>query len=127
MKPSESRALVPFGQRLPARPTVAQPPDFDLVAGPTRLTNTEQVERHLPDIIGRALARIWIDRAFRDDFAADPKGTLAFHDVHLPPTIDIDFVSESGSRPQVVVHEQLGRAGQRRRLLFLQLVMVAGK
>lgn len=138
MRERMSRALVPVVSRLPfagrARADAAQAQasrraaqDFDLVQRETVLTSRSQIERYLPDILGRALARIWIDPAFRDRFAADPKGTLADYGVHLPEQIDIDFVTEGGLRPQIVVHEYPLRDGPRRRLLYLQLVMMAGR
>lgn len=135
MKERMSRALVPVIARLPALRAKAEPvppprpqgQDFDLVQRETILTNRSQVERYLPDILGRALARIWIDPPFRDRFAADPKGTLAAFGVHLPDAIDIDFVTEGTLRPQIVVHERGLSGGVRRRLLYLQLVMMAGR
>lgn len=127
-----SRAIVPYLQSLPTRFTgAAQPapaPDgFDLVQSRTQLRNRVEVERHLPDIIGRVLARVWIDPRFRERFAADPKGTLAAHHVHLPDAIDIGFEADGQRRPCVVVHERLGPQLPPRRLLYLQLVMVAGR
>lgn len=134
MKERMSRALVPVTSRLPALVRARMddaPPrrgqEFDLVQQETHLKNRSQVERFLPDILGRALARIWIDPDFRARFAADPKETLARYGVFLPPTIEIDFVTERTIRPQVVVHEQPFAGGPRRRLLYLQLVMMAGK
>lgn len=131
-----SRALVPVISRLPALtrsraepepPQAAVQQDFDLVQQETHLRNRSQVERFLPDILGRALARIWIDPVFRDRFATDPKGTLSAYGVHLPDTIHIDFVTQGTLRPQVVVMEQTRPDAPRRRLLYLQLVMMAGK
>ena len=140
MKDRMSRALVPVVSRLPAlvRPSGhlggSKPGsradhgiDFDLVQHETHLKNRSQVERFLPDILGRALARIWIDQGFRDRFAADPKGTLAAYGVFLPPSIDVEFVTEGTARPQVVVQERVGLHGPKRRLLYLRLVMMAGK
>lgn len=145
MKFDLSRALVPFLAWLPARrpkeievlPPPAQegawkgqpePPEdgkFGLVRQETFLRDTEQVKRYLPDILGRALARIWVDRYFRDDFAADPIGTMAQYDVYLPRTIEVEFVTEGVTRPRIVVYEQRP-SGARKRLLYLQLVMKAG-
>ena len=130
MKTIMSRALVPVRRQLPAR-IVPTPPDtdkdnFDLVRFETRLKNRAQVESLLPDILGRALARIWIDPGFRKRFADDPKGTLAAYGVFLPDSITIDFLTLESLRPRVVVYEAVAPAGTRRRLLYLQLVMMAG-
>ena len=145
MKLPISRALVPFFAWLPARraqevevlPPAPQAgeqgwrddaPDgggFGLVQQETYLRDSDQVKRFLPDILGRALARIWVDRNFRERFAADPIGTMADFNVFLPEAIDVEFVTEGVSRPRIVVYERR-KAGPRRRLLYLQLVMMAG-
>lgn len=142
MKERMSRALVPVISRLPAlvRSKLIEETEpeekprrrnagaeFDLVRHETHLKNRSQVERYLPDILGRALARIWIDPIFRDRFGSDPKGTLADYGVFVPETITIDFVTEGTLRPQVVVYERSSSGGPKRRLLYLQLVMMAGK
>ncbi|ESW61942.1 MAG: hypothetical protein Q27BPR15_03710 [Rhodobacter sp. CACIA14H1] len=123
------RDLIPHGQPHPhpAELRLHRPRDYDLVKRETRLRNRAQVERHLPEILGRALARIWIDPGFRDRFAADPVGTLAYYDVFLPDSIEIDFVTEGTTRPQVVVYERTIRAMPRKRLLYLQLVLTAAR
>ena len=146
MKERMSRALVPVISRLPSlarirdavahygaqgagridtRPSRAR--DYDLVRHETHLRNRAQVERYLPDILGRALARIWIDPNFRDRFGADPVGTLASYDVYLPDTIEIEFVTEGTSRPQVVVYERPIRGMPRKRLLYMQLILTAAR
>lgn len=100
-------------------------PNFGLVRQATYLEDTDQVRRFLPDILGRALARIWIDRGFRDRFGEDPIGVMAQYDVHLPPSIEVELVTEGVSRPRIVVYEKRV-IGPRRRLLYLQMVMKAG-
>lgn len=138
MAMSLSRALVPIAAYLPTRwgrriapprliPQGRGPVDAELVEEETHLRNRMQVERRLPDILGRALARIWIDMSFRESFAEDPKGTLAEHGVHLPDTIEVEFETVGLRRPQVVVYETLPASQGRRRLMYLQLVMLAGK
>lgn len=145
MKESMSRALVPLlswrNWRRPGQGTeVAKPvhaarnayqsnepdgPNFGLVRQATYLQDTDQVRRFLPDILGRALARIWIDRAFRERFGANPIGVMSDYDVHLPANIEVELVTEGVSRPRIVVYEKR-MIGPRRRLLYLQMVMKAG-
>ena len=130
-----SFALVPAGRTLPARRPQAYDSDqnrgmsdaYELVDKATVLEDRAQVERFLPDILGRALARAWIDQNFRRAFVRDPKGTLAAHHIRLPATIGIDVVTEGQTRPMVVVSERSDPLGPARRVLYLQLVMVAGK
>lgn len=134
-------ALVPVRNTLPARwpngaggypndRATGGGPDLaalDLVDVETSLGDRAQVEKFLPDILGRALARSWIDRAFRAAFVADPVRTLAAHRIRLPASIRINVVTEGQTRPMVVVSEEGLHGGPARRLLYLQLVMVAGK
>lgn len=100
--------------------------DFRLVRNPVDLTDGRMVEEFLPDILGRALARSWVDGGFRARLTADPKRLLADHDVHLPGSIRIETQTGTNGRPLIVVHERQPD-GTMRRLCYLQLVMLAGK
>lgn len=133
MKKRISRALVPVVARVagalrPGAVPQAAPIAADaLVPRETRLLNRAEVARFLPDILGRALARCWLDATFRDRFLADPKGVLADHAVHLHAAFSIAIETQGTTRPRVVVYESDPRLGTRTRLLYLQLVMMAGK
>ena len=141
MSSGPQNALVPVRNTLPARrPGGLSAPNsrrssqdetdlspLDLVTAETSLGDRAQVEKYLPDILGRALARSWIDAAFRAAFAIDPVRTLAAHRIRLPDSIRIDVVTKGQTRPMVVVSEEGQLGGPARRLLYLQLVMVAGK
>jgi hypothetical protein len=103
-----------------------QSQDFKLVKRETVFDSSEEVVKFLPDILGRALARCWIDKSFMITFMDDPKGTLARYAVFLPEDISIKIENDSGSRPKVVVYEYDGTKPAKR-LMYLQLVMMAGK
>ena len=134
-----SRALVPALRRITHRGQYGasapraeilddDAPDqtMNLVDDEVYLRNRTQVERYLPDILGRALARAWIDQTFRGRFTLDPVETLRDYDVHLPDSIDIEIETTETMRPRVVVYER-GKTGRRTRLLYLQLAMMAGR
>ena len=127
----------PTAEVLPADPDWTPPPaaeaqgtlpaeEFVLVERITRLMTLDEIERHLPDILGRALARGWIDKPFQSAFMDDPKEMLATYDVHLPDAVEIEVETEPGKRPRIVVY-QISLGGRKRRLLYLQLVMMAGR
>ncbi|MBR9649645.1 hypothetical protein [Thalassovita aquimarina] len=100
--------------------------DFQLVRQETHLSNVSQVERFLPDILGRALARCWIDKMFRQSFYMGPKETLADYHVFLPEDISVSVETDPGERSKVVVYEH--RPGELpKRVMYLQLVMMAGR
>ena len=91
------------------------------------LKNKTEVRKLLPDILGRVLARIWIDSKFKDDFASDPQKTLEFNGVYLPEDMSIEFQKPNSDRPRIVVYEQRPNSRFKLRVLYLQLVMMAGR
>jgi len=98
-----------------------------LVEQVAHLNSNEDIKKYLPDILGRALAHMWIDESFRLRFAGNPKQTLEALGVFLPSSILVDYVQMARSRPQVVVYHCTGDGRFKTRLLYLQLVMMAGK
>ena len=63
-------------QKLPTvRKNGAVSTAFSLYEGERYFTDREDVRQHLPDILGKALARTWIDTEFHKAFDQDPVGT----------------------------------------------------
>ena len=89
--------------------------------------NREEVRKLLPDILGRVLARIWIDSEFREKFSMDPQKTLEFNGVYLPEDMYIEFQKPNSDRPRIVVYQQRPNSRFKLRVLYLQLVMMAGR
>lgn len=98
-----------------------------LVRDDVHLHDREEVRKYLPDILGRALARMWIDQSFGDAFATDPKKTLEQAGVFLPDNMAIELDKGSKDRPKIIVFESQPKSKFRIRVLYLQLVMMAGK
>ena len=90
-------------------------------------TSREEVRERLPDILGKALALIWIDREFADVFARDPQGTLEGEGIMLPDNMVIEFQKPGTDRPRIVVYERRPNSNFKLRVLYLQLVMMAGR
>ena len=89
--------------------------------------NRSEVRKLLPDILGRVLARIWIDSKFKEEFEQDPQKTLEFNGVYLPEDMSIEFQKPNSDRPRIVVYEQRPNSRFRLRVLYLQLIMMAGR
>ena len=89
--------------------------------------NRDEVKKFLPDILGRVLARIWIDSEFREEFSVDPQKTLEFNGVYLPDDMYIEFQKPNSDRPKIVVYQQRPKSKFKLRVLYLQLVMMAGR
>jgi hypothetical protein len=121
-------ALVPVRPAQP--PAVVRSDDgdpFDLVKGSIKLADKEDVRNRLPDILGRALARTWIDAPFHENFSRDPQATLAAHGVEMPDSMIIEFQKPDSNRPRIVVYEKKQHSKFRTRIFYLQLVMMAGR
>ncbi len=89
--------------------------------------NRSEVRKLLPDILGRVLARVWIDSKFKEQFEQDPQKTLEFNGVYLPDDMSIEFQKPNSDRPRIVVYEQRPNSRFRLRVLYLQLIMMAGR
>ena len=100
---------------------------YDLVSDQTTFKSREDVRERLPEILGKALALIWIDREFADMFARNPQGTLEREGIILPENMAIEFQKPGTDRPRVVVYEKRPNSNFKLRILYLQLVMMAGR
>ena len=87
------------------------------------LESEAQIQEFLPDILGQALARTWVDKRFLDAFYDQPKEILERAGVFLPKSIYVEFIKIDKERPKVIVYQKKGSKSTR--LLELKLVMVA--
>ena len=128
MTNSSSRALVPSKSRsLVSEKRGVNNSGFRLVDGRLNLQSRDEVKEQLPDILGRVLARAWLDKDFLEEFRENPLVVLADAGVHLPDTMHIEFQKANSDRPKVVVFEQPENSKLKLRVFYLQLVMVAGR
>lgn len=100
---------------------------FSLVDETIYLHNRKDVQAVLPDVLGRVLARIWIDAEFRDAFKSEPQKTLEYHGIFLPEEMTLEFQKPNSDRPRIVVYEKKPGIKFKLRVLHLQLVMIAGR
>jgi len=87
-------------------------------------TDTD-IQKYLPDVLGQALARTWVDKRFLDAFFNYPIEILERGGVYLPEKIQLEFTKEEKSRPKVTVFERTKEG--RKKVLELKLIMVAEK
>ena len=86
------------------------------------LETESDLQTYLPDVLGQALARTWIDKRFLDAFFEYPVEILERGGVYLPDYIQLEFSKEEKSRPKVTVFEQTKNG--RKKILELKLIMV---
>ena len=129
MASEKSKALVPLNKRSELAVTNQNNKisRFSLVDEDMHLVSKEDVKKYLPDILGRALARVWIDSSFNKIFSQNPQKALERHGVFLPENVNIEFQKPDSDRPSVVVYQQSQGSKFKLRLFYLQLVMMAGR
>ncbi len=129
MSEKNSKALVPIKKVLP--PSVQRTRNvtrpFELVNENLRLESREDVRNLLPDILGKVLARVWLDSNFHREFSQDPQKTLESNGVFLPQNMSLEFQKQNTDRPRIVVFEQKPDSKFKLRVFYLQLVMMAGR
>jgi hypothetical protein len=87
------------------------------------LESEKQIQKYLPEVLGQALARTWIDKRFLDAFYEYPVEVLERGGVYLPSSVSVEFKKEKDQRPRVIVYENDKKS--KRKLLELKLIMVA--
>ena len=100
---------------------------LELVDKEIFLENRQEVKKYLPEILGRVLARIWIDTDFKKNFISDPIETLNNHGVFLPDEMILEFQKPDSKRPKIIVYEKKGNSNFKVRVVQLQLIMMAGR
>ena len=109
--PSKSTDLVKFNNKKSNLPIKFDQNEvkqaLELVDKDLILKNREDVKKYLPDILGRVLARIWIDKSFKDSFKSNPKEVLNDNGVFLPDDMILEFQKPNSDRPKIIVYEKL--------------------
>ena len=129
--PSKSTDLVKFNNKKSNLPIKFDQNEvkqaLELVDKDLILKNREDVKKYLPDILGRVLARIWIDKTFKEDFKSNPSSVLNENGVFLPDDMILEFQKPNSDRPKIIVYEKKPNSNFKIRVVQLQLVMLAGR
>ena len=62
------------------------------------LESEKQIQKYLPEVLGQALARTWIDKRFLDAFYEYPVEVLERGGVYLPDSVSVGI--QEGKRPK---------------------------
>lgn len=131
MKSSKSTELIKIDEQTSNLPVKFNSKEINnalkLVDKDLYLQNREDVKKFLPDILGRVLARIWIDTSFKENFKSDPEAVLCENGVFLPDDMILEFQKPNSDRPKIIVYEKKADSKFKVRVVQLQLVMIAGR
>jgi hypothetical protein len=115
-----------FGRKVETQPGLDSLDEQDLSRFSEQdiiLETEDQIQEFLPEVLGQALARTWIDSRFLDAFDKFPVEVLERGGIYLPDYISVEFKKEQKSRPKVIVYENVNN--KKRKILELKLIMVA--
>ena len=128
---SKSTDLVKINEKKTKLPIKFKPNEvnqaLELVNKDLILKNRDEVKKYLPDILGRVLARIWIDKSFKENFKSNPRQVLNDNGVFLPDDMILEFQKPNSDRPKIIVYEKKKDSNFKIRVVQLQLVMLAGR
>ena len=131
MKSSKSTELIKIDDKASNLPIKFNTKEINnalkLVDKDLYLKNREDVKNFLPDILGRVLARIWIDTHFKESFKSNPEIVLSENGVFLPNDMILEFQKPNSDRPKIIVYEKKADSNFKVRVVQLQLVMLAGR
>ena len=89
--------------------------------------DSRQLKERIIDYLGAVLARCWIDRSLLGLIEVNPHRALRSLGILLPDEIDIKVERLNKERPRLVIFEYNHERTYRRRICYLQLIMMAGK
>ncbi len=101
--------------------------DFDQEPPIEVIIDSRQLKERIIDYLGAVLARCWIDRTLLDKIELNPHRALRHLGILLPDEIDIKVERSNQERPRLLIYEYNQERTFRRRICYLQLIMMAGK
>jgi hypothetical protein len=110
---------------LPAPPAVNENIDRDPPI--ETVITVHNVRERIVDYLGSVLARCWIDPTLIVKLDENPHQALRHIGILLPPEIDLKVERPHRDRPRLVIYECNAERTFRRRICYLQLIMMAGK
>ena len=91
------------------------------------IIDARQLKERIIDYLGAVLARCWVERDLLDKIEAGPHRALRHLGILLPDEIDIKVERKNAERPRLLIYEWNQERSYKRRICYLQLVMMAGK
>ena len=119
--PAPAAAVMPTPWTEPNEQEFVQEPPIDVII------DSSQIKERIIDYLGAVLARCWLDRSLLYQIEMNPHRALRSLGILLPDEIDITVERFNLERPRLVIFEYNQERSYRRRVCYLQLIMMAGK
>lgn len=100
--------------------------DFEREPPIRTVIDSQQLKERIVEYLGAVLARCWFDKNLLDDIEIDPHRALRHVGILLPDEIDIKVERPHKERPRLVIYEYNRERTFRRRICYIQLIMMAG-
>ena len=100
--------------------------DFEREPPIRTVIDSQQLKERIVEYLGAVLARCWFDKNLLDDIEIDPHRALRHVGILLPDEIDIKVDRPHKERPRLVIYEYNRERTFRRRICYIQLIMMAG-
>ena len=89
--------------------------------------NANTIRDHVMDYLGAVLARCWYDKELLSRLEINPHRTLRSIGILLPDELDILFEKKDQQRPKIIIYEWNRERTFKRKICYLQMLMMAGK
>jgi len=88
--------------------------------------NKVDIKEKIMDYLGAVLSRCWFDKKLMRDLEYNPHKALRSIGILLPNDLDVKLEKLNKERPRLIIYEYNKERTFRKRICFLQMIMLAG-
>lgn len=88
--------------------------------------NSADIKEKIMEYLGAVLARCWYDKELLFNLQVNAHKTLRHLGILLPDELEILFEKKDKQRPKIVIYEWNKERSFKRKICYLQMIMLAG-
>jgi hypothetical protein len=89
--------------------------------------NSSDIKDRVMEYLGAVLSRCWYDKHLLSELEYDPHKALRHIGILLPVDLDVKIERKDKQRPKLVIYEWNRERSFKRRICYLQMIMLAGR